>query len=204
MNPTDVFPRRNLPGEAEEWGREVEDRIRGVEYGATSQKTGLSSQNRASASSSQELARQIQSLQRAYDSIPKPRQNSGTATAFSLSAGWNTVLSVSLVAPVGVNRLELLAMGSGQIVSTTTTTTVESSSRLNLVGTGESPYAPGAWYIGSGDYRTIMAPSYSWSITVLPGQVITVEFQVYPEDSAAYPGNANNYAVLSLLGTFTG
>lgn len=31
INPDDVFPRRNLPADAEQWGRNVEDRIRDLE-----------------------------------------------------------------------------------------------------------------------------------------------------------------------------
>jgi hypothetical protein len=211
MNPNDVFPRRNLPGESEAWGREVEDRIRNIEYGVLGQKTNLKSDNRALSSNMQEISRQLVQLranQAALDAavraIPKTFQSTASTANFGLSSGWNTVASTSVTVPDGTNTARLLVIGSGQIVTTTTTGNVESVYRANIPGVGASPDAPGPWTTGYGDFRTVLTPSYGWTVSATPGQVITAEFQVNPEDASSYPPNGNTYAVITLLATFTG
>lgn len=59
----DIFPRRNLPPLAEQWGREVENRIVSSETGIETLQQGLSGQNRNTASSLAVIAQQIQSIQ---------------------------------------------------------------------------------------------------------------------------------------------
>lgn len=59
---SDVFSRRNLPGSAETWGREVEKRIEGVERNALVLSQEVSSQNRNTAASLQTLAQQVSDL----------------------------------------------------------------------------------------------------------------------------------------------
>lgn len=212
MNPNDVFPRRNLPGEAEAWGRAVEDRIREVQYGVLGQQTNLKSENRATSSTQQELARQIvklrenqERLDAAIRAIPKPAQSLASAANFSLGGGWNTVVSTSITVPEGVNFASLAAYGSGQVVSATTTQNVETLYRVVVPGVGEQPAAPGPWAVGYGDFRTILLPSYAWNTAVTPGQVLTAQFQVQPTDAGAYSTpNPASYAVITLRATFTG
>lgn len=212
MNPKDVFPRRNLPGESEVWGREVEERIRDLEYGVLGQNTNLKSDNRATASNFQELSRQISQLREnqnrldaAIRAIPKSQQSLGSAANFSLGGGWNTVASTSITVPSGVNYARIAAYGSGQVVSTTTTQNVETQYRVVVPGIGEQPAAPGPWAVGYGDFRTILLPSYAWNAAVTPGQVLTAQFQVLPTDAGAYSTpNGNSYAIITLRATFTG
>lgn len=211
MNPNDAFPRRNLPGDAEDWGRKVEDRIRNLEYGYVGQKTNLQSENRSSSSSLQELARQIVQLnanQAALDAairaVPRTIQSTAQNAGFGLGSGWNTVVYTEITVPSGMTNCKLLVIGSGQVVTATTTQNVQTSYKVNVPNVGESPTAPGPWTTGYGDFRTVMTPSYSWSFGVTPGQTIRGEFQVAPNDSNAYPGNGNSYAVISLLATFSG
>lgn len=211
MNPKDVFPRRNLPGESEAWGREVESRIQDIEYAVLGQKSSLQSDNRATASTFQELARQLVRLKENQDrldaairAIPKPAQSIGANANFGLSGGWNTVATTSITVPEGVNYASIAAYGSGQVVSETTTQNVETQYRVVVPGIGEQPAAPGPWAVGYGDFRTILLPSYAWNASVTPGQVLTAQFQVMPEDAGAYPPNAKSYAVITLRATFTG
>lgn len=218
MNPNDVFPRRNLPGESEAWGRVVEDRIREVEYAALGQKTNLQSENRASSASLQEISRQIISLQAnqaaldanqaaldaAIRAVPRTLQSTQQNSGFGLGGGWNTVVTASVTVPSGMNTCRLLVIGSGQVVTNTTTQNVESSYRLNVLNVGTSPEAPGPWATGYGDFRTVLTPSYGWTFGVSGGQNVTAEFQVQPRDGGAYPPNGNSYAVLTLLATFSG
>lgn len=204
MNPNDIFPRRNLPGEAEEWGRVIETRIVEIERAALATKGSVKGLNRTTASSLQELSRQVTDLEALYNSIPKPAQASNNTSGFALGGGWNNVLATSITVPEGVTTVDLIAIGSGHLVSNSTGSSVASSSRLSFAGVGESPSVQGAWFTGFGDYRTVMMPTYSWRASVTPGSTITVYFQINPSDPAAYGPNGNSYAVLSLLATFTG
>lgn len=212
MNDKDVFPRRNLPGDANNWGREVEDRIYGLENGVDGQKTNLKSENRSSASTLQELSRQIvqlrenqEALDAAIKAIPKPLLSQGSAQNFTLGSGWTTVASTSITVPEGATMMTLLVTGSGQIVSDTTTQNVETSYRIVVPGIGTSPAAPGPWAVGYGDFRTVLVPSYGWTATVFEGQVITAQFQVTAEEPGAYATpNPLSYAVITMDATLTG
>lgn len=58
----DVFPRRNLPGDAEQWGRDVEGRVVDLSTGQEILGQQLQSQNRNTASNLAVMAAQIQTL----------------------------------------------------------------------------------------------------------------------------------------------
>lgn len=58
----DVFPRRNLPPEAEQWGREVEKRVQGAEQALEISQQSLSGLNRNTASSLSVLGAQVSDL----------------------------------------------------------------------------------------------------------------------------------------------
>lgn len=205
MNPNDVFPRRNLPGDADVWGREVEERIRATEYAAVTQKQAISGTNRTSASSLQELSRQLTRLQALYRSIPRPVQATATTTGTGLVPGWSTIATVNITVPEGVNQGTVLATGSGLLVSNTdtTSTAVGSYSRILISGVA-GPQSHNPYYQSFGAYRSMVVPSASRSFPVTPGTVITVELQAYPDDAAYYPPNGGTYATLSVIGTFTG
>lgn len=211
MNPNDVFPRRNLPGGADAWGRVIEDNIRDLKRAFLGQKENVKSDNRATASTFQELSRQVvrigealEDVQAGLRAIPKPVQSLASEANFGLSGGWNTVASTSITVPEGVTFASIAAYGSGQVVSETTTSNVETQYRVVVPGIGSQPAAPGPWAVGYGDFRTILLPSYAWNASVTPGQVLTAQFQVQPEDASAYPPNSKSYAVITLRAIFTG
>lgn len=58
----DVFPRRNLPGEAEQWGRDLETRVIGLDTNSEILGQQIQSQNRNIASSLAVMAGQIEAL----------------------------------------------------------------------------------------------------------------------------------------------
>lgn len=58
----DVFPRRNLPDDAEPWGREHDRRVYALESGVSSLEAALQGQNRNNASSIQTLGEQVNDL----------------------------------------------------------------------------------------------------------------------------------------------
>lgn len=63
MTVGDVFPRRNLPGGAEEWGRTLETRTVSAEAQLTALSQELQGQNRNTASSLSVIAQQLQAIQ---------------------------------------------------------------------------------------------------------------------------------------------
>lgn len=58
----DVFPRRNLPGESEQWGRALEDRIRSTAYDVVNVGESISSDNRVFAGQAGAINGQIDEL----------------------------------------------------------------------------------------------------------------------------------------------
>lgn len=65
----DVFPRRNLPDDASQWGRAVEKRTEDTEAGVVAVQQSLQSLNRNTASSLETLANQIQEIEAAQDEL---------------------------------------------------------------------------------------------------------------------------------------
>lgn len=65
----DVFPRRNLPDDASQWGRAVEKRTEDTEAGVVAVRQSLQSLNRNTASSLETLANQIQEIEAAQDEL---------------------------------------------------------------------------------------------------------------------------------------
>lgn len=62
INPSNVFPRRNLPGEAEQWGRIMEDRTRELERNAVSVNQSLHGANRGTAAQLAAISEQLSRL----------------------------------------------------------------------------------------------------------------------------------------------
>lgn len=62
INPEDVFPRRNLPGAAEQWGRVVEDRTRELEKNAVAVNQALHGANRGAAAQLASISEQLNRL----------------------------------------------------------------------------------------------------------------------------------------------
>ena len=95
INPDDVFPRRNLPGEAESWGRTLEDRVIALEKGHVAQESSLAGANRTAASALANTANQI-------NSIVRPQMIAASApTGFDPSETSSLILSKSLTVPSG-------------------------------------------------------------------------------------------------------
>lgn len=86
----DVFPRRNLPGDAEDWGRKVEGRIEGLEATQRAIEDRVGNDNRAATGSLTTLAEQLQTVQSQQTTILRltsPNTAQGTDFAVSNSLG---------------------------------------------------------------------------------------------------------------------
>lgn len=78
----DVFPRRNLPPQAEQWGREVESRVVSAESDIGAIQQALSGQNRNTASSLSVLARQLDAIQQAQMELANQQEQILATTDF--------------------------------------------------------------------------------------------------------------------------
>ena len=199
----DVFPLRNLPSEAEEWGRTVEDRIYQAENALSGSQQSLAGLNRATGSTLDNLAYQITEVQRLYNLIPVAYQRTANATNFAVpsSGAWNTITSVSfsLSEP---GTLSLTAEGAGQLVSGGTSTLMTASYRLIITSGSASTVVPGLFASPAGTFVNNFKVTWGWSVPVAAGASTTVTLQCNPSDGASWPASTGSYAVLSAFGTF--
>jgi len=98
INPNDVFPARNLPGEAEKWGRSIEDEVKKLREQQEITNQLLSGQNRNSAAALSLLSDQLSKVV-SFDS--RLERNSSFAVPSGTSA---SVLDTVFVVPTGYSR----------------------------------------------------------------------------------------------------
>ena len=199
----DVFPLRNLPTDAEEWGRKVEERIYQAENRVASSGQSLSGLNRATGSTLDNLAYQIGEVQRLYDLIPVAYQRTSTQTGFSVpvTGAWSTIASTTLtLSKAGI--YSVTAVASGQLVSGGTPSLVDASYRLVANGSASS-VIPGLAATPTGTWVNNFMATWGWVIPVTVGSPVTISLECNPADAAVWPGGTGSYAVLSTFGTFT-
>lgn len=205
---TDVFPPRNLPPEAEEWGREVETRIYLAENSSLSSGQSISGLNRNTSTTLQDLASQVQELevqvgrvQSLYDALPIAYQRTSTFTGFGLaSSSWNDIGSITFVPPSsGVFVVSTTA--SGQLVSNSTSTNMECDFRLSI-GTDQSFSVPGLYATPDGVWVNNFMITWGWSVSVTPETPLVITLQADPVTSASWGSGTGSYAVLSGFATF--
>lgn len=200
--PRDVFPRRNL-GAGEEWGREIEARTVKTENALGSLSQILSGSNRTSASSLGDLGKQIRDLQALYGTIPKVTQVTASASGFGTVGGWQTVCSGTVPIPDDVTRVEVALFGVIWMrASLEAQTLIQARTRVVIAGTPGPEFLTAADAFDPGLGAT-NSPQFSRGFGVLPGGSFSIALQVNPADGWAFPGNPDNYAVLTALSSFT-
>lgn len=199
----DVFPLRNLPTDAEDWGRTVEDRIYQAENSLSGSRQSLSGMNRATSSTLENLAYQVQQVQDLYDALPKVHQGTTSPTGFGVPATgvWNTIASVNipLFSP---GRFDVRADASGQLVSGGSSTLMTASYRLVATASSASPEVPGLFSSPSGTFVNNFKVNWGWVIPVtIETPTITISLQCKPDDGTSWPSGTGSYAVLTAFGT---
>lgn len=208
MNVKDVFPPINLPDPAVPWARGVQERTKLSQKEIESLKLEVKNHNRTTAAVTSELARQLDDLQLVlegledlYDAIPKTRQLSATSSGFSAGENWTTICSTTVSFPEGSNHVEISAFGNaglawagGERVSTL-------NGRMVIRG-GSGPYVSADEFSVAGQYMAVLTPQNTRSLDGT--QDFQVELQARATDPLAYPADADNYASLTVLATFTG
>lgn len=209
MNPLDAFPRRNLPPEAEEWGREVEARTIALENAALSGGQTLGGLNRTSAASlesmSQQLsglATQVERVDDLYDALPKAYQKTASNTGFGLpSSAWNTVATNTYIFDKN-GTLTVVATASGSLATPETASNMECDIRITSPA-GVSPPVAGLPASPSGTWRNTLFTSWGWTIPVIADTAIVIAAEINPVTSASWPSGTSSTIVLSSFATFT-
>lgn len=211
MNLYDTFPPRNLSPESTEWGRRVEEVLFSLANGNASSSQSVSGLNRTTASSLEDLARQLRDLDTQVKRIDEANRNLPAVVqgisnpsnfAVPVSGGWNTVASVSVVAPkAGTMRVSVI--GSGMLRSPSTSTNMEASARV-VLDTLVSPAIPGNFESPDGVWRNSFYVPWGWNVSpISAGQTLTFSLQVNPVDGASWPGGSGSYAILSVNGAIS-
>lgn len=202
MSAFDVFPRRNLPDDAEEWGREVEARIHNAELASSASGKSISGLNRTTSSSLDTLAHQIAEIKRLQDSIPVAQQRTAQNTNFGLpSSGWNTVATTSFEAPGG-GFLSVTAVASGQLVSSTGPGLKTCEYRL-VAGPEASAVIDGLFASPSGTWVNNFMVTWAWGINPTTNNTVDISLQARPADTSSWGSESGSYAVLTCFGTTT-
>lgn len=198
---TDVFPRRNLPPESEEWGRTVEDAVYQAENLILGMGQLLSGLNRSSSATLENLALQIRQIQDLYLKLPITQQSKANAAGFSVptAGAWNDILTLSIPF-TEAGTLNLSATASGQLVKGSGS--LLACNHRIVLSTGESsPEVPGSFAFSSGNSVNNFLVNYGWTLPVLAGSTVRVTLQSNPQDP--WPGGTGSYAVMTAYGTFT-
>lgn len=200
----DIWPRRDLPGRADEWGRTAETRIDSNQATIEALQTAVQSQNRNSASS-------LAVLGDAIKSIPITTSTSDFVTDFALpiaTPDWNKTAEVFVSNPSGRNQLSLFCVGNVRIFETVDPSSgyIRSIIRVYSQDTGSlmywggsSPAVKSAW--GPGTTVHAASPLFARRFTSPPGGVrVTIELQSIPP--ANFPAHPDNLAELAVQTSF--
>ena len=198
----DVFPLRNLPTDAEPWGREVEDRISQAENALSGSKQSLLGLNRATGSTLENLAYQISEVQRLYNLIPVAHQRTSSVSNFGVTGtgAWNTIATASI--PLDhPGTLSLTAEGAGQLVSGGSSTLMTASYRLLVTSGSASTEVPGLFATPTGVWVNNFKVTWGWTLPITMARSVTVSLQCKPDSGESWPAGTGSYAVLTVFGT---
>ena len=113
LDPTDVFPPRNLPGDAERWGREVEGVATLLKGSAKNLRQSIESMNRSTAASLQSLGDQIAELSAVRALLLTTESKSDSNLTYSIPSGVTSVATtVSFTVPAGYTKASIFASHS--------------------------------------------------------------------------------------------
>ena len=194
---TDVFPRRNLPGEAEQWGRAHDERVIALERENVTLRQSLNALNRSTAATLSNLARQL-------NAMPIVWVGASSQTWFGLNTvGWHTVAEVKVTVPPGKETASVVAVAGGAAADLTSGGLTTAEARI-IIATGiTSPRFSAAKDSGASVVNNVISASYGvgdLNLTLVPE--FTVQFQMTGLNPAAFPPTAENYASLTVTATF--
>lgn len=199
---TDVFPRRNLPGTADVWGREVEIRVAGAERSAEINAQSLQALNRSLASSVTILSEQVSGLAEVIAALPYQVAQDRRESGFALSGSYADKVSDTILVPPGKTSVSVMCIATGAALDTTTGGLTTAYGRVVINGQigGASPAAKDS---GATFVNNVITSSFALTFGVTPGDTVTVSFQMYGLNGSAFPAQPANFAQIATVATFT-
>lgn len=192
----DIFPPRGMPGQmAENWARNVEDRVIAAEEAIKTQGQNADGDNRS-------MASQVQQLTDLVNSMPLVRSSASRATGFGITASYATYASVSIVVPAGKTSMSIMAIGSGAALDATTGGVTTAYGRC-FVGSDFGGEFPASKDAGASQVNNVITATQSGSYAVSPGSTISIGFQMYGLNGSAFPARPSNFAQVSVVATFS-
>jgi len=142
INPDDVFPARNLPGEAEKWGRSIEEEVKKLREQQEITNQLLSGQNRGSASSLSNLSDQIGDINAILGRLVTVLPLSvATLGSFGVTTSYAVKNTASVTVPEGYTRALISVVGWISAYNNTANSEYLYAVMSTDAGYGESSYA---------------------------------------------------------------
>ena len=155
------------------------------------------------APSGESLGNTITKLQDAIAAIPLTLTTTVRASGFGLATGWNTYATTTLVVPDGKTSAAILGIGAGMALDKTSSGLTSANARILIDGAASGDF-PAAKDAGASVVANVMNAQHARTLTgLVAGATITVAFQISPLNAAAFPGDAQNFASITALGSFT-
>lgn len=180
---TDVFPPRDLPGRADDWGRKVEDRVRGAEQGVEALQQALGNQGRGQSGTNTTLARQLVDLTGRVGYADKSLDLLSWTTTQTANIGWGPTLTFTLNEPRVISATFAIEATLGGVANNGGTFDIAVSTGFLVNGASANGYeAIGAmnamanWNVSTGfASRTNAGSVVSYFQTTLPAGTHTVQ-----------------------------
>ncbi|MCK9599441.1 MAG: hypothetical protein M0R06_10400 [Sphaerochaeta sp.] len=191
INPEDSFPRRNLPDEAEKWGRSMEDRVVALEKAVLADRSSILGTNRNVASSLSNMTETISSL---LTVLPIEAMATGFTVPSETSA---SVLTETITVPEGFTTVSVMVV-SRVAARNTSVSSSYLYGKVMINGSGT-----GLWsglFTAPGTFG-ITYPAYVTALTGLtPGSDLTVD--IYAKADPSWESDAANVVQMSALAVF--
>lgn len=150
---TDVFPRRNLPEDAEQWGRAHDERVMSLESQIQVLSQSLSGQNRNSASSIQTLSNQVKDL--------------AGREAYNTSSGESQTWTTPLVTPFTFGPTLSLTLTQARVISIQSFVSATVYTLATNASSSAFAYLKGAIFL-NGSVITSAAGEMGTNVGILP------------------------------------
>lgn len=155
------------------------------------------------APSGESLGNTVAKLQDAIAAIPLTLATTVRASGLELAAGWNTYATTTLVVPDGKTSAAILGIGAAMALDRRTGGATSASARILIDGAASGAFLA-AKQAGVSVVANVMNAQHARTLTgLVAGATITVDFQISPLNAAAFPGDGQNFASITALGSFT-
>jgi hypothetical protein len=164
----DVYPRRNLPGSAEEWGRTVESEVKDAQRSIIQISQDVQGQNRSTAASLEAIARQLDAIAAAQEALAEQQALLAAQQVALASTQTELANQVSFLQNASVTQTKNSAVNatrgaSGGITLEGYDPTYDCSLSLTSSSTGILEVTVGGQLTGSDGISAVVGYEVSWA-----------------------------------------